>query len=141
MLLRLIAAAMICFVLDQASKMLVARALDQGQSMPVTTRLKLTRVSNSRGLPLLRSPGKQLLLFAMLMGGICLIVWQGHFFQHPAARLGLGLALGGAGSNLYDQLRHGVVLDFLDLGWWPVFNLADAAITSGVLTALCFLRC
>jgi lipoprotein signal peptidase len=64
---------------------------------------------------------------------------SGSFFQHPAARLGLGLALGGAVSNIYDQLSRGAVLDFLELGWWPVFNLADVAITLGVATASWFL--
>jgi signal peptidase II len=49
------------------------------------------------------------------------------------------LALGGAVSNIYDQLSRGAVLDFLDLGWWPVFNLADVAITLGVATASWFL--
>ena len=50
--------------------------------------------------------------------------------------MGLGLALGGAGSNVLDQLRRGAVVDFLDLGWWPVFNLADAAIVAGVIGLL-----
>jgi len=54
--------------------------------------------------------------------------------------VGLGAALGGAASNLYDRLRRGAVIDFLDVGWWPVFNLADVAITLGTITALWFLR-
>jgi lipoprotein signal peptidase len=81
-----------------------------------------------------------LLILVALFGGICLIGWQGYFFQHRAAQLGLGMALGGACSNVYDQLRHGVVVDFLDLGWWPVFNFADVAITIGVTMALWFLH-
>ena len=60
--------------------------------------------------------------------------------QHPAAQAGLGAALGGAAGNVYDRLRRGVVIDFVDLGWWPAFNLADAAITLGALTALWLLR-
>ena len=139
MFLGLLIGAALCFSLDQTAKMLVARRLAPGQSVPVTSWLRIRRVDHSRGLAIFRHPLKQLLLFGALLGGICLIVWQGSFFQHPAARLGLGLALGGAGGNLYDQLWRGAVLDFLDLGWWPVFNLADAAITIGVATALCFL--
>jgi Signal peptidase (SPase) II len=48
-------------------------------------------------------------------------------------------ALAGSGSNLYDRLRHGAVIDFLDLGWWPASNLADIAIVLGVIVSLRFL--
>ena len=53
----------------------------------------------------------------------------------PAA-LAMGLLLGGAVGNLADRLvrhHHGAVIDFIDLHWWPVFNVADAAITVGAL--------
>jgi signal peptidase II len=51
----------------------------------------------------------------------------------------LGLIIGGALGNLVDRLvRHhaGAVIDFVDLRWWPVFNVADAAITVGVVVAV-----
>ena len=61
----------------------------------------------------------------------------------PAA-VAMGLLLGGAIGNLTDRLvrhHHGAVIDFIDLRWWPVFNLADAAITVGaVLLALVLFR-
>jgi signal peptidase II len=50
------------------------------------------------------------------------------------AVVAMGLLLGGALGNLTDRLvrrHHGAVIDFIDLRWWPVFNLADAAITVG----------
>jgi len=53
----------------------------------------------------------------------------------PAA-LAMGLMLGGACGNLADRLirhNHGAVIDFVDLRWWPVFNLADAGITVGAV--------
>lgn len=43
----------------------------------------------------------------------------------------LGLILGGAGGNIIDRLRLGYVVDFIQVGWWPVFNLADSAISVG----------
>lgn len=55
--------------------------------------------------------------------------------QRPAptlARWGLALILGGAIGNWIDRLRFGAVIDFLDFRVWPVFNLADSAITIGV---------
>ncbi len=50
--------------------------------------------------------------------------------QRPtlATRLVFGLTFGGAVGNLIDRFRFGHVVDYVDLGWWPVFNLADAAI-------------
>lgn len=47
-------------------------------------------------------------------------------------RTGLILVLGGAVGNLLDRVRLGYVVDFIDLRWWPVFNLADSAIVVGV---------
>jgi signal peptidase II len=44
----------------------------------------------------------------------------------------LGLQLGGALGNLIDRLRQGYVTDFLDFRVWPVFNIADSALTIGV---------
>ena len=47
-------------------------------------------------------------------------------------RWGLGLLLGGALGNLVDRIRFGAVVDFIDVPWWPTFNLADVAIVAGV---------
>lgn len=60
----------------------------------------------------------------------------GDRLQSHAAMFGLGAALGGAAGNLFDILRRRYVVDFIDLGWWPVFNLADIAIVGGLLLAL-----
>jgi signal peptidase II len=52
------------------------------------------------------------------------------------ATMAMGLLLGGAIGNLTDRLvrhHHGAVIDFIDLRWWPVFNLADASITIGAV--------
>jgi signal peptidase II len=62
----------------------------------------------------------------------------GGWFQSPVATIGLGLAFGGAAGNLLDILRHKYVEDFVDLGWWPVFNFADVGIVGGL--ALAFWR-
>ena len=137
MLLKMLSVAVFFFSLDQFTKMLIARRLAEGQSVSVSSWIRIRRVDNVRGM-LLSNPRVLPLVLAALFGGIGLIVTQGYFFQHRAAQIGLGMALGGAGSNVYDQLRRGAVIDFLDLGWWPVFNLADVAITVGVIMALWF---
>jgi signal peptidase II len=67
---------------------------------------------------------------------IGLLVWQ---WRHPEGHkaAAVGLIVGGAIGNVIDRLRLGAVIDFLDLhaaGWhWPAFNVADSAITLGVL--------
>jgi signal peptidase II len=51
--------------------------------------------------------------------------------RRPTVQLILGLILGGAFGNLIDRVRLGYVVDFIQVGWFPVFNLADSAITVG----------
>ena len=56
-------------------------------------------------------------------------------FDHSSAQIALGSALGGAAGNLLDlRFRNGII-DFIDVGFWPVFNLADAAIVLGAIGA------
>jgi signal peptidase II len=45
----------------------------------------------------------------------------------------MGLIVGGALGNIIDRLRLGYVIDFVRVGWWPIFNVADSAVTSGVV--------
>ncbi len=60
---------------------------------------------------------------------------SGLYLQSHDAQAGVGCALGGAAGNLLDILRRQHVVDFIDLGWWPVFNLANVAIVGGLLLA------
>ena len=68
-----------------------------------------------------------------------LIVWMWRETSSVAVG-GLGLIVGGALGNVVDRVRHGAVVDFLDLSvgtyHWPAFNLADTAITIGVVLLL-----
>ena len=65
------------------------------------------------------------------------IGWMLVFFarsgaRHPLLPVALGFLIGGSASNLVDRVRLGHVTDFLDLGFWPAFNLADSFICIGV---------
>ena len=62
----------------------------------------------------------------------------GAWFQSRPCLIGLGLAFGGALGNLWDILQHNYVIDFVDLGWWPVFNLADLGIIGGLVLAFAY---
>jgi signal peptidase II len=60
---------------------------------------------------------------------------SGLWFHGQMSQIGLGLAFGGAAGNLLDILRFDAVIDFIDLRWWPVFNVADIGIVGGLLLA------
>ena len=69
------------------------------------------------------------------------VAWMLIFFarsgaRHPALPVALGLLIGGSVSNLVDRVRLGYVTDFLDLRFWPAFNLADSCIVAGVALLL-----
>jgi signal peptidase II len=76
-----------------------------------------------------------LVWFTALVSAI-LLHRSGAWFQSRVAQFGLALAFGGAAGNLLDILRRHSIVDFIDLRWWPVFNLADAAIIAGLAVAL-----
>ena len=65
-----------------------------------------------------------------------LLVFFATHLTRPLVWLPTGLLIGGAAGNLVDRAREGAVTDYLDLPLWPTFNLADAAITIGVLSLL-----
>lgn len=76
-----------------------------------------------------------LIWFTALISAI-ILHRSGAWFQSHVALFGLGLAFGGAAGNLLDILRRRYIVDFIDLRWWPVFNLADVAIVAGLVVAL-----
>ena len=140
MSLALALSAGLVFLADQGTKALVIRRLAVGQALGPGW-LRIRHVLNStRGPSFLARPPILLFLWCLALTGVLCAIHAGYFFQHPAAQAGFGAALGGAAGNLVDRLRRRGVIDFIDLGWWPVFNLADAAITLGVITALCCMR-
>ena len=69
------------------------------------------------------------------------VIWMLFYFaragaRHPVLPVALGLLVGGSLANLIDRLRLGHVTDFLDLRFWPAFNLADSFIVVGVAILL-----
>lgn len=121
--------------LDQITKALVRASFEMGESRPVIEGvLWLTRVHNTgAAFGLLR--GKQWLLIAV---AALVLIAVGYVFiksgpRNGAARAGLALIAGGAIGNLIDRIAACGVTDFFDLGWFPVFNVADIALDVGVV--------
>jgi signal peptidase II len=67
---------------------------------------------------------------------LALVAWFARHAARPLVWLPVGLLAGGAAGNILDRARHGAVTDFLKLPAWPAFNVADMAITIGVLALL-----
>jgi signal peptidase II len=123
--------------LDQGTKALATSLVDRGDRVEVLPFLAFENVRNKGvafglggdisavliGATIVLLVG--LLVFLAFRGGGGWLVWL------PAA-----LLLGGALGNLADRVRDGAVTDFIDLPLWPTFNLADVAITAGVLLLL-----
>ena len=132
-----LAACGVVVVLDQGTKALATSLVDRGDRVEILPFLHLENVRNEGvafglggdisaaliGVTIVALVG--LLVFLALRGGGGWGVWL------PAA-----LLLGGALGNLADRVRDGAVTDFIDLPLWPTFNLADVAITLGVLLLL-----
>lgn len=130
--------ALLIVVLDQWTKTLIRQAIPLNTSvMPVPwlePYVHLTHIQNAgAAFGLGQGLGKFFVFTAFV--AILLIVL---YFRHLAAgsaflRFALGLQLGGAVGNLIDRLTLGGVTDFVDLGWFPIFNVADSAITVGTI--------
>jgi signal peptidase II len=63
------------------------------------------------------------------------VMWR-ESRAHPSMAIAIGMVIGGAIGNIIDRIRLGYVVDFIAVGVWPKFNLADAMITMGVLLLL-----
>jgi signal peptidase II len=66
--------------------------------------------------------------------GAAYIYWVYLPHHSPLVQVSFGLIEGGALGNTIDRIRFGFVVDFIQVGWWPVFNIADSAITIGAIT-------
>ncbi len=137
--------AAVVVVLDQASKAYVTGPLHLGErgQIPVLPFFKLSSVANpgvSFGFLRADTPlGRWLLVAFSAVVVVGLAVWAARQSRIWTA-VAVGLIMGGAiGNNLIDRARYGAVVDFLDfsgLGFIWVFNVADSAITVGVVLLL-----
>jgi signal peptidase II len=122
--------------LDQASKAVVRSSIDPGSRHKFLPAIDLVNVRN-RGIAFgLFSENATLLTTLTLAALALLLVYFATHTDRPLAWLPTGLLLGGALGNMFDRLHRGAVTDFIDVPLWPSFNVADMAITFGVLSLL-----
>lgn len=127
-------------LLDQITKLLAVHFLSGVDTVPVLQNVfHLTLVYNTGIAFGFFRNSQGLLLGAISLCLVFILIWGAKSFKNsskdPAQKLqsfALALILGGAIGNWIDRVRVGSVIDFLDFRIWPVFNLADSAITVGV---------
>ncbi len=139
--------ALVVIGLDQLSKLWVTRTLGP---TPMSSFLPLlgdsVRIAYSHNTGVAFSlfqghPEVLTLLALLIMTGAIYFYRTQLPNQHLLVQISMGLIMGGALGNLTDRVRLGYVVDFVQVGWWPIFNLADSAIVVGAaLLMLQFVR-
>ncbi len=135
----LLSVALVVLALDVITKVLAVRLLTPGQPVSIIgDTVTWTLVRNS-GAAFSMATGYTWVLTLVATGVVIGIIWMGRRLVSPWWALGLGMILGGALGNLMDRFfrspgpLQGHVVDFLSIGWWPVFNVADPAVVGGAI--------
>ena len=126
--------AVAIFVLDRVTKTIVAAQVPFGSEVDVLDHLvSITNLHNSGAAFGMAPAFAGVFLLASILVAVGLAV---YVFRTPASDLMyalLGLIMGGTVGNGYERLVNGTVIDFIDFHFWPVFNVADSAVSVGVV--------
>jgi len=132
--------ALLVVAADQLSKLWIRSNLTIGQSLFELGFFRITRVPPNTGAAFGLFQGHSFALTIVSLVAIAVLLLYAFFiyrrFPFLEDRLGksaLGLVLGGTVGNLIDRVHFGYVTDFIAVGIWPVFNIADSAITVGII--------
>ena len=132
--LLLIQLALLVFLIDQFSKFLVRELLVLRESFPATGFIRITHTFNTgSAFGLFQDQNTPLILVSLVGITVLVIIYRSQRLPSGLLRLSLGLQIGGAVGNLLDRVRLGHVTDWVDIGPWPVFNVADASIVTGLV--------
>lgn len=133
-MLSILITALLVFLADQASKSWVKRVILPRGSIPIIPGIFHFSFVQNTGAAFGILKGKTLFFTIAAALVIITILWSiPHLAkEHHLVRIAVGFLMGGALGNLFDRVRHGYVVDFIDFRIWPVFNLADIAIVLGV---------
>jgi signal peptidase II len=123
-------------IVDQLTKHAVVAGIPAGQERKLFLGIQLVHVRN-KGVAFGFFSGGGTVVLVFTLAALALLA--GYFARRPGRPwlwLPTGLLIGGALGNLIDRIAHGAVTDFIKLPLWPAFNVADMAITFGVLSLL-----
>jgi signal peptidase II len=118
---------------DQLTKKLARDGVRPGEEDPIFPALKLVNVRNEGVAFGIEAGGKTLVIALIALALLALVLYFARHTARPLIWLPTGLLVGGALGNIIDRIRDGAVTDFLKIPAWPAFNVADIAITVGVV--------
>ena len=123
----------IALILDQLTKWQVIENLSVGESWPTTGFLRFTHAWNT-GTAFSLFQGQGDILTWVSLVAVVVLTWIYRSIDDPpwVLRIAFGLQFGGAIGNIVDRVRIGHVTDFIDVGPWPIFNIADSSIVIGI---------
>jgi signal peptidase II len=120
--------------LDQLTKMMVIRLIPMNHSVPEHGIFRLTHIANSgSAFGLFVGQNLALTLISLVGVGVIIYFYRISRSMNLLVRTSLSLILAGALGNLTDRLINGHVTDFIDIGPWYIFNLADSSIVVGLI--------
>lgn len=127
--------ALAALILDQLTKYWIAQAFLPGESrIAIPHVLWWTYVQNTHGAFGLFGDSPVLLIgLAVVVLAVFYFSFRDLMARSALVRLAYGAIAGGAVGNIVDRVRLHYVRDFIDLHWWPVFNVADSCVTVGVV--------
>ena len=126
--------AALALVLDQLTKFVVRQTLAWHHSWPHHGFFRFTHVQNTgSAFGLFQDQNLPLLLVSVVGVAVLAYIYRSQERPGLMMRTSIALMLGGAMGNLLDRILQGHVTDFIDIGPWPVFNLADSAIVVGLI--------
>ena len=130
--------------LDRLTKILFSRILDINESIALIRNVVHFTLVHNTGIAfgLFKDCGAVFVIMPLILTG--LLIYNIYYYRHSEHLnrtyiIAFSLILGGAIGNLIDRIMLGYVVDFIDLRVWPVFNIADSAITIGA--AVILLKC
>lgn len=129
------AIAAITLLIDQLSKLSIQRVMSLNQSAPIIPGVFHITYTKNTGTAFGLFTDQTILFVCIALAIIVLIIVYSRRVPRgrQGLRISLALILGGALGNLIDRIRVGAVIDFLDFRIWPVFNIADSAISIGAV--------
>lgn len=123
----------LALIFDQLTKWQVIENLAVDESWPATGFFRFTHAWNTgTAFSLFQGQGDTLMWVSL--GAVVVLTWIYRSIDDPpwVLRIAFGLQFGGAIGNIVDRIRLGHVTDFIDIGTWPVFNIADSSIVVGI---------
>jgi signal peptidase II len=139
-----ISGVLLVILTDRLSKIFFTQLLDLNESLIVIKNILHFTLVHNTGIAfgLFKDNGIVFIVIPLVLTG--LLIYNIYYYRHSDQLSRIYIAafsfiLGGAIGNLIDRIFYGYVIDFIDLRIWPVFNIADSAITIGAIIIL--LKC